>query len=176
MIPKIIHHTGPSNKDNWHPLWFKCRESWLKCFPNHEHRFWNDEDIDNLVYNNYPQYWEMYNSFPVHIMKIDFIRFCFMDKFGGIYADLDYYCYKNFEHVLVNDSYVVENPFGNDPIENSLMASVPNSFFFKQCSSYDSRWHGPCSYRGCCHVFCYGPKVNFFNRKMVPYDLSLYIA
>lgn len=133
MIPKIIHHTGPSNKDNWHPLWFKCRESWLKCFPNHEHRFWNDEDIDNLVYNNYPQYWEMYNSFPVHIMKIDFIRFCFMDKFGGIYADLDYYCYKNFEHVLVNDSYVVENPFGNDPIENSLMASVPNSFFFKQC-------------------------------------------
>lgn len=133
MIPKIIHQTGPSDKNNWHPLWFKCQESWIKNFPDYEYKFWNDEEIDNLVKDDYPQYWEMYKEFPAHIMKIDFIRFCLMDKYGGIYADLDYYCYKNFEHFLTKDCYVVENPFGNDPIENSLMCSIPNSLFFKKC-------------------------------------------
>lgn len=133
MIPKIIHQTGPSNKSDWHPLWFKCQESWLKTFPDYEYKFWNDEEIDNLVEKNYPQYWDMYKNFPVHIMKIDFIRFCLMDLFGGIYADLDYFCYKNFSHLLIENCYVVENPFGNDPIENSLMCSVPNSLFFKKC-------------------------------------------
>ncbi len=133
MIPKIIHQTGPTNKDNWHPLWFKCQESWLQQFPDYDYRFWNDKEIDQLVKEKYPQYWEMYQNFPVHIMKIDFVRFCFMDTFGGIYADLDYYCYKNFSDQLTQNSYVVENPFGNDPIENSLMCSEPNSLFFKKC-------------------------------------------
>lgn len=132
-IPKIIHQTGPSDKIKWHPMWFKCQESWLKHFPDYEYKFWNDEDIDNLVKDSYPEYWEMYSSFPNHIMKIDFVRFCFMDKFGGIYADLDYFCYKNFEHMLANTTYLVENPFGNDPIENSLFVSQPNTKFFKLC-------------------------------------------
>lgn len=133
MIPKIIHQTGPSNRDDWHPIWFKCQESWIKNFPNYQYVFWNDEDIDTLVKNHYPEYLQMYQDFPVHIMKIDFIRFCLMDKFGGIYADLDYYCYKNFESEIIKDCYVVENPFGNDPIENSLMCSEPNLLFFKKC-------------------------------------------
>lgn len=132
-IPKIIHQTGPTNKNDWHPLWFKCQESWIKNFPDYEYKFWNDEEIDLLVQTEYPEYWDVYQQFPAHIMKIDFVRFCFMDKFGGIYADLDYYCYKNFEEVLVGETHLVENPFGNDPIENSLMCSVPNSKFFKAC-------------------------------------------
>jgi hypothetical protein len=133
MIPKIIHQTGPTNKDDWHPLWFKCQESWKKHFPDYEYKFWNDEEIDFFVKTSYPQYWEMYQEFPVHIMKIDFVRFCFMDKFGGIYADLDFFCYKNFSSEIKDKTYVVENPFGNDPIENSLMCSEPNSIFFKKC-------------------------------------------
>lgn len=133
MIPKIIHQTGPSNTDEWHPLWLKCQSSWKTHFSNYEYKFWNDEEIDELVKTNYPEYWEMYQKLPVHIMKIDFVRFCIMDSFGGIYADLDFYCYKNFSEVLVDKSYVVENPYGNDPIENSLMCSAPNSIFFKKC-------------------------------------------
>lgn len=133
MIPKIIHQTGPSDTAKWHPLWSKCQASWQSNFKDFEYKFWSDEDIDDLVKKEYPDYWEMYNSFPVHIMKIDFVRFCIMDKFGGIYADLDYFCYKNFESLLTKPAYVVENPFGNDPIENSLMCSIPNSIFFKKC-------------------------------------------
>jgi mannosyltransferase OCH1-like enzyme len=133
-IPKIIHQTGPSDFTKWHPLWFKCQKSWQDNHPDFEYRFWSDEDIDELVQTKYPEFWNMYSNFPAHIMKIDFARFAILHQHGGIYADLDFYCYKNF-HNEMNEktAYIVENPFGNDPFENSLMCSVPGTEFFYKC-------------------------------------------
>jgi len=133
MIPKIIHHTAPSNKEDWHPLWFKCRESWKTHFQDFDYKMWNDEEIDLLVKNHYPRYWKMYNSFPAHIMKIDFVRFCFLHMYGGIYADMDTFCYKNFYNELSNDIYLLENPLGNDILENSIMISEPQHQFWIEC-------------------------------------------
>lgn len=133
MIPKIIHQTGPTDKLKWHPLWHKCQQSWLDCFSGFEYKFWNDEEIDNLIKECYPQYYKMYSEFPIHIMKIDFARFCILHKFGGIYADLDVFCYYNFYEDLQNGAHLIENPLGNDAFENSLMCSRPNELFFLQC-------------------------------------------
>ena len=133
MIPKIIHQTGPSNKKVWHPLWIFCQSSWVKHFSGFKYMFWNDEDIDKLVKESYPKFYQLYNEFPIHIMKIDFARFCILHKFGGIYADLDMFCYKNFYGDLQNGAHLIENPLGNDTFENSLMCSRPNEMFFLQC-------------------------------------------
>jgi hypothetical protein len=56
-----------------------------------------------------------------------------MYEYGGIYADLDYYCYSNFYEDLKDEVYLVENPLGNDPIENSLMCSAPKHNFWIEC-------------------------------------------
>lgn len=133
MIPKIIHQTGPQNRSDWHPLWIPCAQSWQDQFPDFEHKFWDDHSIDDLVRTEYPDYWEIYQDFPIHIMKIDFVRLCFMHKFGGIYADLDMFCYQNFYSELEQAVYLLENPMGNDPIENSLMCSEPGHDFWKEC-------------------------------------------
>ena len=133
MIPKIIHQTAPSDTDHWHPLWFKCTESWKQHYPDFEHILWNDLEIDDLVKNDYPKYWEMYEAFPAHILKIDFVRFCFLHKFGGIYADMDMFCYKNFYDELNDDIYLLENPMGNDIIENSMMVSEAGHPFWIEC-------------------------------------------
>lgn len=133
MIPKIIHQTGPTDKSTWHPLWHKCQQSWLEHFKDFEYKFWNDEEIDNLVKEGYPQYYKTYIDFPIHIMKIDFVRFCILHKFGGIYADLDMFVYKNFYEDLQDGAHLIENPLGNDTFENSLMCSRPKELFFLQC-------------------------------------------
>lgn len=133
MIPKILHQTAPEDESTWHPLWKKCQASWLENFSDFEYKLWNDDEIDNLIQNEYPEFWDVYQEFPVHIMKIDFVRFAFMHKFGGIYADMDYYCYQNFYNDLTDTGYIVENPYGNDPFENSLMASEPGNIFFYKC-------------------------------------------
>jgi len=133
MIPKIVHQTAPTDKQNWHYLWHKCQQSWLSNFSDFEYFMWNDEQIDDLEKNHYNNYWDMYNSFNIHILKIDFVRFCILHRFGGIYADMDYFCYKNFYGDLKKDIYLVENPYGNDPIENSLMCSIANHPFWIEC-------------------------------------------
>jgi hypothetical protein len=140
-IPKIIHHIAPKDTNIWHPFWHRCRQSWLDQFPDYEHKLWNDqEDIDNLVKTHYSKYWNLYQMFPVHIMRIDFARLCILHQYGGIYSDMDYYCYKNFELDLQHhDIYLVENlteEYTNATVENSLMAAVDNNKFFLDTMAY----------------------------------------
>ncbi len=135
-IPRIVHHIAPKDKDRWHPIWDACYPSWEKQFPEFEHKLWSDEeDIDNLVKQHFPDQWEMYSSFPTHIMKIDFARFCILYEYGGIYADMDVFCYKNFYDELSEDFHIVEAPYGEKwmngelQVENCLMCSTENNEF-----------------------------------------------
>lgn len=133
-IPKIIHQIAPSDKSRWHPLWFKCQESWLKHFPDFEYKLWNDEeDIDNLVNQSFPEYANFYNKLPVHIMKIDFSRFCMLYKYGGIYADMDMFVYKNFFSEIKKSILLLEAPYGDVFLENALMSSTKEHNFFIEC-------------------------------------------
>jgi mannosyltransferase OCH1-like enzyme len=132
VISKIIHQTAPSSEIDWHPVWFKCQNSWKNHYNNFEYILWNDDDIHSLIEKYYPQYFELYCSFPIHILKIDFSRFCILDHMGGIYADMDMFCYTNFYHELTKNAYVVQS-LKDEYIENSLMAGIPDNKFFQQC-------------------------------------------
>jgi len=132
-IPKIIHHIAPEDQSSWHPIWKRCRDSFTANFPDYEYKLWNDRDnIDRLVYDHYKEYWNLYSNFPHHIMKIDFSRLCILHQHGGIYADMDYYCYTNFENYLTKDNIFIENTselYTSSEYENCLMASQSNSEF-----------------------------------------------
>ena len=132
MISKIIHQTAPSSEIDWHPVWFKCQNSWKNHYNNFEYILWNDDDIHSLIEKYYPQYFELYCSFPLHILKIDFSRFCILDHMGGIYADMDMFCYTNFYNELTKNAYVVQS-LKDEYIENSLMAGISDNKFFQQC-------------------------------------------
>lgn len=132
-MQKIIHHIAPEDQSLWHPIWKPCRDSFINNFPDYEHKLWNDrDDIDRLVYDHYKEFWNLYSNFPHHIMKIDFSRLCILHKYGGIYADMDYYCYSNFEDYLTKDNVFIENTselYTNAEYENCLLASRSNSVF-----------------------------------------------
>lgn len=137
MIPKIIHQVGPKDKNVWHPIWKKGHKSWENNFPEPEfkHILWEDSDqIDDFVKNNFSEYWEYYCNLPMHMLKIDFARICILYIYGGIFADLDFYCYSNFYSDLTDDLYVLES-FENEhtEVENPLMAATPKNQFFLDC-------------------------------------------
>lgn len=135
MIPKIIHQIAPEDPNLWHPLWKLCKKSWERNFSNFEHILWSDKkDIDKLVKEDYPQYFDLYQSFDRHILKIDFARFCILHKYGGIYADMDMYCYKNFyDELKINAVYLNEASNDEEKVENSMMISPPNCNFYLEC-------------------------------------------
>lgn len=134
MIPKIIHHTAPEDRCKWHNIWYECRQSWEDNFPEFEFKFWNDEDNRNLVKNDYPEFLEMYDNLPHKIMRVDFVRFCILHKYGGIYSDMDIFCYKNFYNNLVEDIYIIESwQEWGEVVQNSLMVSTVNENFWIEC-------------------------------------------
>lgn len=136
MIPKIIHQMAPANINKWNYFWHECHQSWKDKFNDFEHVMWTDEKVFELVETSYPEYYEMFKSFSHNIIRWDFARFCILHKFGGIYADMDIYCYKNFYDFLTEDIYVVESwPEFEETIQNSLMASIPNHKFWEKCMS-----------------------------------------
>ena len=97
-IPKIIHQTAPADKST-HPLtWTKCHESWKREFPEstYKHIMWTDEDLDILIKNDFPWFYSYYINYPKNIERIDIARYFILYKHGGIYADMDFYCNKNF--------------------------------------------------------------------------------
>ena len=59
-------------------------------------------------------------------------RYFILFKYGGIYADMDFYCYKNFYNTLdMTKPNITCSPWTNvEFLQNSLMASPKNSFVF----------------------------------------------
>ena len=134
MIPKIIHHIAPADESRWHPVWNHCYPTWKKHFSDFEHMLWSDqEDINDFVRKNYAQYYDMFMEFPAHIMRVDFVRFCLLHHCGGIYADMDMYCYRNFYGELTHSLHIIEAPYGEEFLESSLMMSEPGNQFWIDC-------------------------------------------
>ncbi len=129
MIPKIIHQMAPKNKDLWNFVWEKCHKSWKTQFAENEynHIMWTDDKIDEFIELEFPQYIQFYYSLPFHIMQLDFARYCILYKYGGIYVDMDYFCFNNFYCDLKKDIAFVQAITHDELIQNSLMISNKNN-------------------------------------------------
>ena len=125
---KLIHHTAPSNRNDWHPLWIRCHHSWVNNHSGFEFQLWKDEDLDTFVNEKFPQYSKVYNNLPAHILKIDFARYCFLYEQGGIYADMDMYCYKSFYDELESDFTIIQSEFRDLPFRKFSSTSCNLSY------------------------------------------------
>lgn len=116
----------------------KYRDSWLIKNPDWTYICWNLERCSKLVYTYYPEHREMYEQYSYQIQKCDCVRYFILHRYGGVYADMDYYCVKNFTDVLSeykNSIYLVETPnkIGKSVhVSNSLMYSKPGHVFWKK--------------------------------------------
>ena len=131
-IPKIIHQTY---KNHTLPeIYQMCQTELKRLHPDFEYRFYTDNDMDDLIKTEFPEYYERFAELPRMIMKIDMFRYFLMYKYGGLYADMDYLMFKPFD--LFNKTVVI--PTNRDKVDNRLcslgnciFASVPNHLFWK---------------------------------------------
>ena len=54
-----------------------------------EHHLWNAKELESLVKQKYPQFWNMYCDVRYPIMRADIGRIVIIHAYGGLYADLD---------------------------------------------------------------------------------------
>lgn len=137
MIPKLIHQTWKTNviPDKWIPLVNKVKE----LNPDWSYRLWTDNENDEFVRNEFPEFYRIFSVFPIGIMKADVIRYLLMYRFGGVYLDLDYEVLKPF---YFGDKLVVlpleEKVSEHDPLKkvgNCFIASVPGHRFWQDVIS-----------------------------------------
>ncbi len=116
------------------------RNSWKDKNPEWCHFEWDKNMSENLVRNLYPEHFEMYKKYKYEIQRCDTIRYIILHRYGGIYADMDYYCNRPFDIALEkynNDIYFVQSPnrvIGQDKdhVSNSLMYSKPGHPFWRR--------------------------------------------
>jgi len=130
-IPKILHQLAPKNKKDWHPIWFECQKSWLNHFNSFKYEMWDDERINKFVKKEYTFLYKVFNECPIHIIKLDMVRYMILYKYGGIYADMDIFCYKNFYDKLNKKTILVQAQTSDEIVQNSLMISSKKNIFFK---------------------------------------------
>ena len=133
MFPKLIFQTWkthdiPKEWESWH-------NSWEKYNPDYEFVLHDDYENRELVRKHFPGYLELYDSFHAEIYRADIIRYFFLYKYGGIYADLDFECLRPFDSLLeeqknkeiilgrVKKRYLYSLP-------NAIMISKPGNKFW----------------------------------------------
>jgi hypothetical protein len=147
----FIHQIAPKDMNLWHPFWKSCHKSWIDSQNAEEkaeakaeakaeqrrHCLWNDrEELEALIKSNYPQHYNLFMLFPYDIMRIDFARLAILHSYGGLYADMDVYCYSpfSFDNFPNNSLLMVHeltDEYTSASYENCLFGSTEkhNPFF-----------------------------------------------
>jgi mannosyltransferase OCH1-like enzyme len=122
MEPKpTINLLAPSDQKKWKPIWFKCFQS-IKSI-NYPFKIWNDKEIDNFLKLDDEYFFDNYLSKLNPIYKFDYVRYLILEKYGGIYADMDIEIVNNFIPLLKkNKIYLMEGDIG-ELYSNCLMIS-----------------------------------------------------
>ncbi len=86
-IPKRIIQTG---KQMQQPMRCRAAIANLRLLnPDYEYLFFDNEQVEQFIDKEFPQYREVFNSFPVPVQRYDFFRYLAVYRLGGFYFDLD---------------------------------------------------------------------------------------
>ena len=115
------------------------RESWIKHNPTWFRFEWDDKLGLDLMKKIFPEHLSMYKKYKYDIQRCDAIRYFILYRYGGLYADMDYYCNRPFDEAIKeypNDIYFVQTPNKtilqeSDHVSNSLIYSKPGHVFWR---------------------------------------------
>ena len=134
----------PSHYEPW-------MTSWLKKNPSWQYWLWTDDDARQLVGHYYKQYVAMYDGYTCNINRADVMRYFVLDKYGGVYADIDVECMRPLDDIVSNHScilaeehkvrsYVLARRKPPPNVINAPMASRPGHPYFRDVIAEIPKW------------------------------------
>jgi len=131
-FPKIIHQSWKTTE--LRTDYEKYSQTWKELHPDYQYILWTDENNLKLIEEEDPSFVDAYNSYNHYIKRADAARYYYMYVYGGIYADLDFECLRNFDNILNENSgydvIVGDAPREITPIPNAIMISKPGAKFW----------------------------------------------
>lgn len=136
-VPRIIHQSW---KDENVPLEYReWQQSWKDKHPNWKYNLWTDEMNLRLVEEHFKWFLPIYKEFPLEILRADSVRYMYMYKFGGVYADLDFRALKPMGELLKGAGHkavvgrLSDQHDWEQNIPNAWLASSPGHPFWMFC-------------------------------------------
>ena len=137
MIPKVIHY-----------CWFggnplpeleqRCLASWHQYMPDWEYKWWNEETFD---ISSAPLYVRQAYEARKFAFVSDYVRLWALEKFGGLYMDVDFMVYRPFDE-LMNKYAAFAGYEGSkrNPVMQGVIASEPHeAWITDMLHTYDTR-------------------------------------
>lgn len=119
-IPKIIHQIwlGDAIPNDL----YDCMDTIKLNNPDYEHKLWTDIEVEDFEFKNK----DLYNSCKNLGQKSDILRYAILEKFGGIYLDMDFIGIKSFDELLHLDFFTGVAYDQEPTLFNGLIGSVSN--------------------------------------------------
>ncbi len=141
-IPKVIHQVwvGPDKVPHE-----KYRTKLKELHPQWEYILWDEQRIlsEGLISKElFEELYEISYGTKKHSKKeaftkiSDIVRYAILEKYGGLYLDVDVYCLKSFDHLLKDNELFVGfegNQRASGLIGNAVIACVKNHPAMQAC-------------------------------------------
>lgn len=144
-IPKIIHQIWWQGGDNIPDDYPVYSDSWIIKNPNYKYILWDENAINDILYEHFPWFVEKFNNMPKMIQKIDVAKYMILYIHGGIYVDMDSECVKSIDTLIENKQIMIVKLdetlparlmiYGTykDTLQNNFLASIPKHDFWIHC-------------------------------------------
>ena len=150
MIPRIIHQIyfdfGRGSYRNIPDFCWSHDKTEVFCKNNKiDLKFWNEKQIEELIENDYPEFWKTYQDFPHKIQKVDFAKYIILHKFGGIYLDMDVKPMASVEDLFKREFFFVRwnNDKDNKPYNAVMGSSIGLPLYYEillhSCESFEEK-------------------------------------
>jgi hypothetical protein len=133
-VPKILHQTWrsctlPRRQRAWRE---ECRR--VLSGSHWAMQLHTDEDNRAFIAREFPAYLGMYDSYDVHIKRVDAVRYFYLYRYGGVYMDLDFTCLQPLERTPLTPGHVTmgfQRGSIHDPesVANAFIAAPPRHPF-----------------------------------------------
>ncbi|MDN3055149.1 glycosyltransferase [Streptomyces sp. SRF1] len=98
-------------------------ESWRRHHPGWKYRLWTQVECRALLAEHYRWFLPIYDRYPEGVMRAEAGRYFILDRFGGVYVDLDFECLRPVDALLAGQELVV----GLEPQEHVQLLSAHRS-------------------------------------------------
>lgn len=142
-IPKIIHQIWIGPDEPPHEFW-AWQKTWQEMHPEWQYILWNDREVEKIQLINQ----DLYDAQQNYGAKADILRLELLNRFGGLYVDIDCECLQSFDtlHHLV-DFYIgffqVNFLHSSARVNNAVIGASPQNPLIKKAISMLSSLQNP---------------------------------
>jgi hypothetical protein len=115
----------------------KVIKKWLDLNPGYIVKLYDDDECIDFLNKEYSlEYGKIFEELPYGPIKADFWRICILNKYGGVYSDIDIEPLEPLNKILENNNEITFCScmnFTKNNIFQAFIYSTPNNPILKKC-------------------------------------------